>query len=269
MNTSFFPQKNVCCCLCCLCALLGGWFGAERSARAADTTEIWAQGELEADLLLSYAGLGLAREERGLGAELLLGYGLFSWLSLHGGVAMEADELFESGEVWPYAGAMTTPLDTDHLDLDLILEIGTSAAHPGELELWPGIELNLDRAPDRAGYGVYLRLALPVGIYLGDNHVPEENGRAALAALRLDATLGAYLTLSPGHQLLLEGGAIALLHHAGGDPTAVEGASAYLGYNVELPGGLEWVTQVGLELAAEGGWRPGAAVQSGFLLVVE
>lgn len=231
---------------------------------AADTTEVWAAGELEFDLVLSHQGAGRAADQRSLSNTLLVGYGVTDRISLFGGMVLEADEAFAEGEIWPYLGVMAAALDSDHLDLDLILETGASTLRPGDLELWPGLELNLDLAPDQARLGLYTLIGLPLG-WAG---LGSSTRVGSAPELRLDLTVGAYLTVAPGHQLFLASGSLVLLR--GQDaPAGLEETTAVVGYNVQLSAWLEWVNQVGVQVDHASGWRPGLVVESGVLMVID
>ena len=231
-------------------------------AHAADTTEVWAAGELEFDLMLSHQGAGRTFGERGLATTLLAGYGITDRISVYGGMVVEADETLSDGDIWPYLGLMAALRDGDHVDVDLLFEVGTSTVRPGELELGPGIELNLDLSPDQGSVGFFTMIGLPLGWVVDD-------GGSLMAApeLGLDLTVGAYLTVADGHQLFVANNTLVKLR--GGHRAAAEETSTVLGYNVRLTDALEWVNQVGIHGAAEQSWRPGLLFETGFLLVID
>ena len=196
-------------------------------ARAADTVEAFDAGALD---LESHIGIeSLSQPTTGVASELVLGYGVADRLSAT--VALELEDASVAGVA---AGVIATALDTDHLDLDLLLTLGAGPPSLGTIALAPAIELNLDRSPNLGSYGLYLRLALPLEAPLDGPDRP--------LRVRLEAVGGAYVTLATRHQLLLE-------HESSLD----DPGTLALGYNVTLDDTWQLVSaaRFGLPFAGE------------------
>lgn len=213
--------------------------GAGR-ARAADTVETWEPGATDIDF---YLGLDQLRgTDRTMFADLMLGFGVLSRFSVYLGTTLEGDTGMTQGSADLHMGVFGTPIDTDHLDLDLFL--GVSGWR--ELELAPGMELNFDRDPAMRTWGVYLRAQLPVHGRSGAAS-PAVPGMERRPTVHIASTLGVYRTVATGHQLLLEYG---MDFHP--DPVAgqrrIEVGGIALGYNVVLHDRLELITQLYVDL---------------------
>lgn len=180
------------------------------ATRAADTIETWDPGAGDWELHLGADGGRDA--EQALYGQLVAGYGLVPRLSayfeLDGAVPVAKTASSE-----PHVGAFGTPVDTEHFDADLLFDLSLATPRP---VLTPGVELNLDSAPDGRGTGVYLRLAWPT---------PEPGG----------FTLGAYATATDELQLLLE-------HDADSYWSRVA-----LGGNLQLTEELELIGQLSID----------------------
>lgn len=208
------------------------------SVRAADTLEPFAVGLSDAEVYLGFEGVGpTAKNAYG---ELVLGFGLLERLTfLMGGVVQHDPELSAtSGEL--YAAMMGTVLDTDHLDLDLVLELRFTGEALDRPRVTPMLELNLDRRPDMSSWGLYLRAGVP----LQGRESPA--GGAWQLALQVENTVGAYRTMGR-HQLLLE-------YDMAFDPSplaeqlAVTVGGLALGYNVTINDQMELISQIYLDL---------------------
>lgn len=179
-------------------------------ARAADTIETFAPGSADAELHVATPGPGPGGDS--LRTAAVAGYGIARHFS--GYAELDGDRSGAHTTQALHAGVFGTPLDTDHVDVDLLLDV---AFHGWRPDAAPGFELNLDSAPDGSGAGAYLRLTgLPAG------------ARAA--------TLGAYTRVVDGQQLFIE--------HTGGAPWT----ELAVGFNAMLRDNLELVTQVSTDL---------------------
>jgi hypothetical protein len=177
-------------------------------------------------------------------------------LSVYLGTTLAAPDSLADGEPSLCLGVFGTLLDTAHLDLDLFLDVAAGGERMTGLELTPAFELNLDRAPERAAFGAYLRGAL----VLHGHEVAPEVHRAA-AAYGLEP--GVYVSLREGHQLCAQ---LDLHLHPGalaGERQLDLGAAA-LGYNVVLNETLELITQVAVSLP-ERGERAALSLMLGFI----
>jgi len=213
-------------------------------AHAADTVETWDTGATNVDFYLGVHGLGSSEEV--LAGDIMLGVGLVPGLSAYLGTMLEACRHLADGSRSLYFGLFGTPLDTEHVDLDLFLDLSGAEAGRGAVEVIPSFELNLDASPDVATWGVYLRAGVPL-------HGGADSGESCSPSLEAHLALepGAYLTVADGHQVLLEtGGTVRLTEGGLGRDLDVGGLA--LGYNVMLSEALEVITQVAVDLPQDG-----------------
>jgi hypothetical protein len=211
-------------------------------ARGADTWEGWDPGPTNTEVYVGYSGLGLPLGEQGPGVEYLQGFGLGHSLSTFLSATMQVAGATRAGFA---AGFFGTPVDTDHVDLDLILVLGQEWRRLDDFSAGAAFELNLDLAPDLSLWGGYLR---------GCVHMT--GGRTVV----LETILGTYLTLAGMHQLLLEAD-VSFLLSAAEMADAVEVGGIALGYNVLVHEAIELVTQVFLDIP-----QPGESVSSGVMV---
>jgi hypothetical protein len=241
-----------------LLAAAAAGLGCPSRCWAIDTIETFAAGGYDLELyggvggLASHSGGAAGPSPYGHG-ELLLGYGLTDWLALCAGTTLRGpDAAYPEGDAAGYLLLVATPLDTDHLDLDLQLTVALAGSGLKELRYRPEAEFNVDLRPNLSLAGLYLRLAVPVhGIR------PSESAGASAASTHVDlATIfGLYLTVARRHQLLLEYDTTYHLRPAASEPPAEVGGVT-LGYNVVLNAHLELIHQLALDLDQQG--RPNA-----------
>lgn len=204
--------------------------GLCRQARGLDTVEVWEPGATNMEVYLGATSLNHQVERRVLG-ETLIGYGITPELSAYLGTHLEGAADFSRGSNDLFLGLLFNPLDSEHLDLDLLLDL---ASADSTLELRPGLELNLE-LDSRGRAGLYTRIWLPVG-------TPDQAQVPAPApTLGVDLVLGAHWRPAQGHQLLLEiedqGIASTGTRTPGFDRIA-------MGYNLVLVETLELIIQV-------------------------
>jgi len=219
-------------------------------ARAADTTETYDVGATDFELYLGFDGVGRGEYEKTISGETVVGFGFIDRFSGYLTVAGESNEHFGQGSGAVSFGVFGTPVDTDHIDLDLFLDVGFG---PDEFGITPALEINFDLAPDLAVWGVYLRVD---EVFTGRDEsthddpatldVNESKPRFAFAP-QTGLTAGTYWTMVPGHQLLLEYGMGILHHPAEGERTLDIGGVA-LGYNVKVVDAIELISQVALDI---------------------
>ena len=121
-SNHFFPMV--------LAMVVLGALWPEPASWASDTTETFPVGVSEVDLFSGFEGMGRRRGERALSGDFMLGIGLIERLSAFVGTAFEANEYFHDPQVVAYFGLLGTPLDTPHVDLDLMLTCGGGEASP-------------------------------------------------------------------------------------------------------------------------------------------
>jgi len=149
-----------------------------------------------------------------------------------------------------YFGAFGTPFDTDHIDLDLVLDLSAAEAGFDLITVAPGFELNFDARPDMSSWGLYLLSYLPIYRRDAISAAGGYTGTAPLAretALEIESTLGAYYMLADRHQLLLEYDMTFRPDPTDDERSAEVGAIAF-GYNVLVNDALELRTQVFVDI---------------------
>ncbi len=227
-------------------ALIALAFALSTSHRAfaADTTEVFDHGALDVDYYLGAEGLGGA--DKGLFADIFIGYGLTKRISLNTGVTFLGPFDLQDAATEFYGGIFATVLDTRHIDLDVALQVRGGGAHFNAFSLSPGFEVNFDADPDMKTWGLYLRGALPLcsrETFSGDHPSRTHFFDDAHAEI----TLGAYLTLAKGHQILIEHD-LEFVFQPGDDTNTVGVGGLAFGYNVVVTSTLELVTQVYLDI---------------------
>ncbi|NOZ01560.1 MAG: hypothetical protein GXP54_06690 [Deltaproteobacteria bacterium] len=170
---------------------------------AADTVETWDVGATDVDFYLGYDGIGLRRPDRTVFGDMMLGYGILDRFSAYLGMTLQGTDAFTDGTASLYLGIYGTPVDTDHFDLDLFLDVSTGGDGLKEFQVSPSLEMNFDLDPDLRTWGMYLRVGFPVyGRTVfppGKPNTPEHE-----VAFHIETTAGTYWTVAEGHQLLLE-----------------------------------------------------------------
>lgn len=228
------------------------------SARAADTVETWAAGAGDVEFYMQMDGFGRRAHAQAVGGDLLLGWGVADRLSAYLATAMQADGYFTGGSAELAVGLFGTPLDTDHFDLDLMLDVCAGGDGLGDLCLGPAVELNFDAAPDGAAWGAYARAGLAVAgrgaeaLAAAEGEIAQ-SGASAGPERVVDGllTCGGYLTLDERSQLLLEYDLKLHERREAGLATTEIGGVA-LGYNRLLNATLELVSQVRLDVPQDG-----------------
>jgi hypothetical protein len=237
--------------------------GTATTAVAADTLETWDAGSGNIDFYLSLDGMGRSLPEQGVAGEMLLGWGVADRLSTYLAVSLAADGALADGDAGLGVGLFGTPVDTDHLDLDLVLDLSAGGAGLRELSLGPALELNLDATPDQASWGAYVRAGLAItGRAAGDDGTAKMAAGSGRLVDRV-LTVGAYRSLGPRRQLLLEYDLTWYDEPAAGTPAVDRGGLA-LGFNQMLGDSLELVTQ-GRWDVPQGGESGGVGFTVGFI----
>lgn len=210
-------------------------------ATAVDTEEVYDRGASDLDFYLSADGLGLERDDASLSAEFMLGYGLLPWMSGMVGIVVDADAYLTRSRQIVYGALFATPVDTDHVDFDLRLDVRTDGE---SLVFTPAFELNLDAAPDMAAWGFFL---LGGAAVYGTRDPLEGDPQIRTT---LEATLGGYVTIGGVHQILLAID-VAILPDAGDGERLFDVGGIGLGYNVTLSEAFELVTELRFDIPLE------------------
>ena len=170
-------------------------------ARALDTLETFDVGATNAEFYLGYAGMGAPGAHRELSNELVLGYGLTDRFSAYLGACVAVDQRHFNGATNLCFGLVATPIDRDHFDLDLALDIGASGNGLGTLSLAPMVELNYDHDPEMSTWGLYVRTGI---VAYGQESAGLENADPLDRLVDMSLNPGAYLQLSERFQVLVE-----------------------------------------------------------------
>jgi len=195
--------------------------GGSRAALASDTVETWEPGATDVDFYLGVDRALSGGQGSGFG-DIMFGHGLIDRMSAYMGATLQGDSDLGHGQAGLSLGVFGTPIDTRHLDFDLLLHLAADGPGLTELCVAPGFELNVDADPDRRTWGAYLRTR----VYLrhDSSHVVP--------------TVGSYRRIDR-HELLLE---VEADHHAGAGNTQLTGVA--LGSNRVLSPELELISQV-------------------------
>ncbi len=217
------------------------------NAMAVDTVETWDVGATDVDFYVGFSGIGCERNEGELSGELMVGYGIIERLSLYLGATLSATELFDQGVGEIYLGTFGTPLDTNHVDIDLFLDFRLGGGF-SEFQLRPALELNFDLVPDLGLWGIYIIIGVPI---YGQTHIDQAGEEQLRRALSIETTIGTYLTLAERHQILLDV-EITFRPMAGEDEREVEIGSIGLGYNVAVHDAIELIAEARIGIPQAG-----------------
>jgi hypothetical protein len=215
-----------------------------RPAQAADTIETFDPGPSDVELYAGVDGIGASGT---MFLEHVVGFGIAPWLSALVGASVSSGCDLEGVSAGFAASLFGTPLDTDHVDLDLVIDVSSERPGLDGFSAGPALELNVDLEPDLALWGAYLRTGVPA--YGRRSSSPEHPGHVPTCSFV--GTLGTYLTFRPGHQILLEAGMTVHLGPAGAD-RRVEVGGVAVGYNVEIDHSAELILEVFLDIPQAG-----------------
>lgn len=229
------------------------------SARAADTMEPFSIGASDVDFYVGYEGVGLRRAtDRALSGELMLGYGLLDRLSAFIGTNLAGDGLFSKGQAAVYLGLYGTPLDTRHVDFDLILSVRGGGDGFHDFSVTPGFELNFDLDPDMKSWGAYIKGGVALQGVPGEETDPTLEPTYEFT-YDLIGIFGTYYTIASRHQILLELDA-TIRPKPIADARRYELGGLALGYNVTLSDRIELINQFYFDLP-----QPGEKLAVGFM----
>lgn len=205
---------------------------AAAPASALDTTEVFDPGPTNAELHMGYGGVGRAPTDRELSKELVFGYGLSNRASAYLATCLAVDQATFARETALCFGMLSTAVDTDHFDVDLMLDVEAAGNGLDALGLAPGIELNFDRDPGMSGWGLYVRSAF----------VSTHPGSGLERLQDLVVNPGAYLRVSDRFEVLVEYDAVWGLG-VGRDRTG-DATGLAIGLNTFVSPAIELISQV-------------------------
>jgi hypothetical protein len=213
-----------------------------RAAGALDTLETYEPGGLTRfEAAAGMAGLGRPAREHRVSMAYLLGMGVTDRFSLHYAGSARSTERLDAGRSTQGFGLLATVLDSYNLDLDLTLDV--MARSGGRLLVGPGFELNVDAAPDRSSFGLFVQGGPAVG-----GRVPNPDLVLYPAGRwTVPAAIGSYCAIADGHRALVAIDA-TFLPGARGAQHALEAGSLRLGYAGALVRQLVVLPEVFLRL---------------------
>lgn len=209
-------------------------------AHAADTVETWEVGATDVDFYLGFDGIGPDEDARNMYGDIMLGYGLVERFSAYVGATLSANDHFADGNADVYLGVFGTPVDTEHFDLDVFLNVGAGGDGFDDFSITPSTELNFDLDQDMSRWGFYVRAGVPI-YGEPDEDAPGEHVRA----FDVELNPGTYFTLGRGHQLLLE---FDVAFHPRAEEHNADIGGVAVGYNVTLADPIELITQVYVDI---------------------
>ncbi len=234
-------------------------------AHAANTRETWSDGAFQFEHYIHFDGIGLGKHEKTIGSDMVFGYGLMEKFSGFAVFSGSADEYFGDGSAAMTIGIAGNPVNTDHVDLDLVL---TGSMSAGAYNITPGLELNFDLKPNLELWGVYLIIE---EVLTGTN---TEKGLDCTATrnAQTNATdvactqsetvqpvfspktnflIGTYWTVAKGHQLLVDFKSTIHNNPQSGANTFEIGAVS-LGYNVMVADTVELINGISVDIPQSG-----------------
>ncbi len=238
-----------------------------RTAAASDTTETFDQGAVDFELSAGSEGLGTDRGGSTIFTETLLGYGIVDRVSTYLRGAGAVNNQFADGTGEVGLGVWSTPVDSDHLDIDLLLDLGWSHDGPA---ITPGVEINLDAEPNLALWGAYLKAEESLANRSQSpleaaRCAPEDGADPSTEIVPVtQATVGLYWTVAEHHQLLLEADG-SVLNNPAEDEAAVDFGGLAAGYNVVIHRSIELVNQICFDVPVRDGDPFSVGVSVGFI----
>jgi hypothetical protein len=215
--------------------------GFSLAARALDTVETFDPGSVDVEMFAGFHGIsGAGRHSEGLNFDLALGYGFIDRFSGYAAAQIGSNAGFTKALGGAGFGIFGTPVDTDHFDMDLMLEFGFGDFG---VALTPAVEFNFDLKPDLKLWGMYFRVE---EVLTGDIEAASP-GLAPYTVL----TAGTYWTITPRHKLLAEYDMTVANNPAVGE-RALDVGSVALGYNLMIRDNLAFVSAVHCDIPQAG-----------------
>lgn len=215
-------------------------------AYAGDTTELIDHGTLEIDPTLSLTNIHDGKP--GFSSELSLGYGVTDFLTTSIAFTQSSAEALADSDLAVTLGFLSTPLDSDFFDIDVMLDFSLEGlgAGPASYAVTPGLEFNFDLDPDMSSWGLYLRLGLPIH----SEHIIDlkSDDESLKTDLDLEFTLGTYLSFGDIHQILIEGGFTAANLAENLGERDVLDPFLSLGYNVQILDTFELTSELAFDI---------------------
>lgn len=213
---------------------------------AVDTAEVYPPGASDLELYLGAEGLGGAEAEQAIWARGLAGIGVADRFSAYFTVSGQAEPHLADGSAGAGFGVFGTPLDSDHVDLDLLLDVGFGA---DAFRVTPAVEINFDLEPDLALWGVWLWLG--EALSGRDDSIPDdpftpmvnETATRNTFAPVTELAVGTYITIAEGHQILFQYD-MALSHNPDESEGMLDVGGVAMGYNVLITESVEMINKI-------------------------
>jgi len=230
---------------------------------AADTLETWKIGATDVGFFVVYDGIGGEAKKNIFSSNMLFGYGLLKNLSAYFQTFLQANNTFGFAQYNHNIGLLITPIDTRHVDMDFLFEIGVSDRL---LSAKLMTELNLDLDPNQHSWGIYLKNGFKLyGYRENSTTIIRKRNINVKHELRflIESLIGTYLTIKKNHQILLEVDFIVRPKPATNEKGLNFGGFS-LGYNFKLNKTLELLNEIHLESPTEKiGWT--FRISTGFI----
>jgi len=239
-------------------------FGVPLATFAADTVEAVDEGSTGLDVYVNFNRLGLKQHNQTVVGTTTLGYGFVQGTSAYLGTAVQLGQggSEENGQLG--GGFISTLLETDHCDIDLIFEVRFLGPKWTDFQVEPSFEFNADMDPKMRTLGFYLRSGFSVqmqDLLMLEQHAAghEDTGSG------LVATAGIYYFIGKMHQLFLEHDLDFTSSQFVEKPVLNESGIA-LGCNVAVTRFLELISQVYIELPLDQQQVPCLSVSLGLVI---
>ena len=231
--------------------------GIGSNALAIDTQEPVDKGAVQIDPVFALSNLHKDWKPM-VGAGLDVAYGVLDGFTIDGGLAVKSLYGIHGAAFGINIGAMYTPLDTDHVDLDLRADFGYNTLMG--FTLTPSIEFNIDVKPDLETAGFYFRLGLPLygrpffeaPSWEDLDEMADDDDWEQGTDLGLAFAFGFYFTIAERHQILLEGGFeynhLIEQNDDDEDDPFIENGYIAIGYNVKVNDSFELITELNFNL---------------------
>jgi hypothetical protein len=150
---------------------------------------------------------------------------------------------FANGSAELFTGIFGTPVNTEHFDLDLFFEVSGGGDGFQEFQIKPALEMNFDIDPDLQIFGLFLRAGVPV--YTREILPPSDEGKSAHKTVaHINTTLGMYLAVAHGHQILARYNTAFHPGDSGELNHTVDAGAVSVGYNILLHPSIELITEL-------------------------
>lgn len=232
------------------------------SSEALDTTETWDVGATDLEFYTGYDGIGTGRRSGSVFSEMLIGYGIIEHFSAYFGATLQGNGFLADGNASFFMGIFGTPVDLDHFDLDLFLDMFINGLSPAQFVISPSTELNFDGDPERKTYGFYLRAGLPISGESVVSGLDKEQDYKVSVSIAMST--GAYMTPKRGHTLFVEYDmALNPLQDSlsPGGTRLVDIGGIALGYNVLLSDTIKMINEIRVDIPQSGeNWSGGIMI---------